>query len=103
MHIGETPEDTVNNPKMMKRRTSEVNMRSLLAVHATSMSWQDFLLFCSTMDLPVPGHNISKLSLEKLIAATNVVSDRSKAHSPAQVRDSIGAQQSTSIGPSSVM
>ena len=77
----------------MKRRTREVNMRSLLAVHATSMSWQDFLLLCATMDLPVPD-NISKLSLEKLIAATKVVSDRAMAHSASQVRDRIGAQQS---------
>ena len=73
LHIGESPVDSVNNPKMMKQRPSEVNSRALVAIHSTSMSWRDYLLFCALMGLPVPGHNISKHSLEQLKSCTSKV------------------------------
>ena len=86
LHIGESPIEAVNNPHMTSRRPSEVNSRALLAVHSTSMSWRDFLLFCALMDLPVPGRNLSKRSLESLRSSTSQVSQESMSLAAAQVR-----------------
>ena len=47
LHIGESPVQSVNNPRMTKKRETEVNSRVLVALHSTSMSWRDFLLLFS--------------------------------------------------------
>ena len=73
LHVGESAVDSVNNPKMLKQRPSEVNTRALVAVHSTSMSWRDYLLFCALMGLPVPGHSISQHSLEHLKSSASKV------------------------------
>ena len=86
LHIGETPQEAVNNPNMNLRRPNEVNLRSLLAVHSTSMSWRDFLLVCSIMDLPVPGHNMNKRALEHFQSCTSLVSLESMSLAASQVR-----------------
>ena len=54
--------------------TSEVNIRSMLAVHCTSLSWQDFRLTCALLGLQVPGRNMRQGALDKLIATTCKVS-----------------------------
>ena len=51
--------------------------RALVAVHATSMSWRDYLLVCALMNLPVPGRNATKRSLEKLVSCTSQVAQES--------------------------
>ena len=38
------PTEAVNDPQMLSRKKSEMNVRALLAVHCTSLSWNDFLL-----------------------------------------------------------
>ena len=85
-HIGESPIEAVNNPRIRSHRTSEVNSRALVAVHSTSMSWRDFLLFCGLMDLPVPGRNLSKRSLDSLRSSSAQVSKESMTLAAAQVR-----------------
>ena len=86
LHLGETPGEAVNNPKMSLRRPNEVNSRALLAVHTSSMSWRDFLLVCALMDLPIPGRNMDKRSLQQLEDSTNEVSQESMALAAEQVR-----------------
>ena len=86
LHIGETPQEAVNNPHMTTRRPIEVNRRALLATHTTSMSWRDFLLVCALMDLPVPGHNMNKRALDHLQSCATQVSMESMALAAAQVR-----------------
>ena len=87
LHLGESPSEAVNNPRMLLRRPSEVNIRSLLGVHLTSMSWQDFLLFCALMDLPVPGLNMRKSYLNKMVSATSSVCEKSMASTAKEVRE----------------
>ena len=63
-HQNETQTQAVNNPKMFLRRPSQINARAILAVHVTSLSWQDFRLTCALMDLPIPGHNLRQKALD---------------------------------------
>ena len=77
LRIGETPQEAINNPYIKRHTETEVNSRTLLAVHSTSMSWRDFLLVCALMDLPVPGRNLNKVSLEYFTPTTAKVSQES--------------------------
>ena len=69
VHIGESAIDSVNSPSD-KIGPAEVNTRALVAVDSTSMSWRDYLLFCALMNLPVPGRNVTKRTLDNLVACT---------------------------------
>ena len=86
LHLGETPQEPVNNPKMLSRRPNEIYSRALLAVHTTSMSWRDFLLVCALMDLPVPGRNLNQRSLEQFKDCATLVAQESMAIAAEQVR-----------------
>ena len=58
--IGFPAEACVNNKAIRHRGQSELNLRSLLAVHTTSQSWEDFRLTCSILDLDVPASAMSQ-------------------------------------------
>ena len=72
-HLNETSEQAVNNPKMFERRPSQINTRALIALHVTSLSWQDFRLTCNLLDLPIPGHNLGQKALDKLCLTVDSV------------------------------
>ena len=59
--IGLPAEACVNNTALRVRGQSELNVRSLLAVHSTSQSWEDFRLTCSLLGLDVPTAAMSQL------------------------------------------
>ena len=84
-HIGDTPEESVNNPLMNWRIPSEVNSLALVAVHSTSLRWRDFLLVCALMDLPVTGRNLNKPVLEHFQSCTTQVTNESMALAADQV------------------
>ena len=86
LHIGETPPEAVNIPQMNLRKTNEVNSRAMLAVHSTSLSWRDFLLVCSIMDLSVPGHNMKQRALDHFKSSTTEVSQKSMSFAAREVR-----------------
>ena len=86
LHLGETPQEAVNNPQMLSCRTNEVYSSALLAVHTTSMSWRDFLLLFALMDLPVPGRNPNQSYLEQFKDCATLVSQESMAIAAEQVR-----------------
>ena len=68
--IGASPDKVVNNKSLMVRGRSEINKRSMLAVHTTSMSWSDFVLMCCLMDLPKPEKSMPKIILDDLVDAS---------------------------------
>ena len=74
--IGASPDDCINNA-VYRTGQSEINARSLIAVHSTASSWEDFRLTCSILDLDVPTSRMSKLSLDKFVAASKIVVDHS--------------------------
>ena len=94
LHIGESPQEAVNNPPTKGFRQTEVNSRSLVAVHSTSMSWRDFLLLCAVMDLPVPGRNLNQRSLEYFASSTAQVTQDSMSLAAAKVRQRESAVES---------
>ena len=98
LHIGESPIEAVNKPLMAKRRPNEVNFRALLAVHSISMSWRDFLLVCALMDLPVPGRNLTKLSVESFGNCTSQVCQESMSLAASQVASRENAVMSKITG-----
>ena len=98
LHIGETPQEALNNPPSKTFRESEVNSRSLLALHSTSMSWRDFSLFCALMDLPVPGRNLNKRSLDNFVSSTAHVTQDSMSLAAANVRERPSAVESNIPG-----
>ena len=74
LYLDEQPREAVNSTVKSRYRPSEVNIRSMLAVHCTSLSWQDFRLTCALLGLQVPARNMSQAALDKLIATTCKVS-----------------------------
>ena len=86
LHIGESPAEAVNNQLMTKRCAAEINSRALVAMHSTAMSWRDFLLLCALMDLPVPGRNLNKRTLENLKSCTSQVVEKSMSAAAERVR-----------------
>ena len=74
-----------------------MNSRALLAVH-TSMNWRDFLLACALMDLPVPGHNSNKRSLEQFQHNVTEVSQESMNLAAAEARSRENTEQSNIPG-----
>ena len=74
-------------------RANEVNSRALLAVHTSSMSLRDFLLVCTLMDLPVPGHNLNKRSLEQFQHTVTEISQESMNLAAAEARSRENTEQ----------
>ena len=58
--IGVPADSCVNNKSIRVKGQSDLNLRSLLAVHTTSHSLDDFRLTCCLLDLKVPSSYISK-------------------------------------------
>ena len=58
--IGVPAEACLNNKSLRVNGQSELNVRSLLAVHTTSQSWEYFRLTCSLHDLDVPASAMSQ-------------------------------------------
>ena len=77
---GVAPDECVNNKSLRSRGNSVVNLRSLLAVHCTSRSWEDFRLSCSLLDLKVPAMIISKHQLKRVIPSSQQIVSRSMKH-----------------------
>ena len=72
--IGCSAELCISNRSLHVRGQSEVNLRSLLAVHCTSLSWEDFRHTCSLLDPVVPTAAMSKVHMERFVeSATSVV------------------------------
>ena len=75
--IGVSAEDTINNNTLITKGKSEINQRSLMAVHTTSASWEDFRLTCSLLDVKAPSRDMSKTQLTKLMKASVNVANNS--------------------------
>ena len=74
--IGTSPDHCVNNAVYLTGQ-SEVNPWSLIAVHSTSSSWEDFRLTCSILDLDVPSSRMPRHSLVKFTDALKILVERS--------------------------
>ena len=70
-------EECINNKSLRVRGQSELNVRSLLAVHSTPQSWEDFRLTCSLLDLEVPTAAMSKVHMKRFVESTTSVVARS--------------------------
>ena len=81
------PTEAVNDPQMLSRRKSEVNVRALLAVHCTSLSWNDFLLSCNLLGIQNTWKRMNKVSLLKLVESANTICQQSMSMSAKLVRD----------------
>ena len=92
--IGIPAEACVNNNSVRVRGQSEVNLRSLLAVHSTSQSWEDFRLTCSLLDLDVPTAAMSQIHLKRFVESTTSVVTRSMKASGDNVHRSLPSQTS---------
>ena len=70
----------VNNKSVRVKGQSELNIRSLIAVHSTSQSWEEFRLSCSVLDVNVPTATMSRTHMIRFVQATrNVVCASIKA------------------------
>ena len=98
LHIGESPQQAVNNPPTKAFRPSDVNSRAMLAVHSTSISWRDFTLLCALMDLPIPGRTMNRRSLDNFSTSTDRVTQDSMSLAAAEVRDRPSAIESNIPG-----
>ena len=98
LHIGESQQDAVNMPPTKSFRQNEVNSGALLAVHSTSMSLRDFFLLCALIELPVPGRNMNKRSLENFVSSTSQVTQESMSLAAANVRERQSAVESNIPG-----
>ena len=75
--IGVSAEDTINNNTLITKGESEINQRSLIAVHTTSTSWEDFRLTCCLLDVKAPSRDMSKTQLTKLMKVSVNVANNS--------------------------
>ena len=96
--IGASPDNVVNNKSFVVNGKSEINRRSMLAVHTTSMSWCDFILMCCLMDLPKPKETMSTTVLDELVDATKQTVCKSMQLSAEAVRYSPTATPSSIPG-----
>ena len=75
LYENEKPMEAINSTVKSRYRPSEVNIRAMVAVHATSLSWQDFRLTCALLDLQVPGRNLRQRALDNFKEATCKVTE----------------------------
>ena len=85
--IGMQPTEAVNDPQMLSRKRSEVNVRALLAMHCTSLSWNDFLLSCNLLGIQNTWKRMDKVSLLKLVESANTICQQSMSMSAKLERD----------------
>ena len=82
--VGMKPNEAVNDPQMLCREKSEVNVRALLAVHCTSMSSSDFRLTCNLLDIQNTWHRKSLLA--QLVHSTDKICQQSMSITAKEVR-----------------
>ena len=75
--IGIPADSCINNKSIRLQGQSDLNLRSLLAIHTTSQSWEDFRLTCSLLDLKVPASTISRRHLNNFVQSTSRVVSKS--------------------------
>ena len=92
--IGVPAEVCVNNKSLRVNGQSELNVRSLLAVHTTSQSWEDFRLTCCLLDLDVPTAAMSQFHLKRFVESTTSVVSRSLKGSGENVHYSLPSETS---------
>ena len=92
--IGVPAEACLNNKSLRVNGQSELNVRSLLAVHTTSQSWEDFLLTCSLLDLDVPAAAMSQHHLKRFVESTTNIVSRSMKGSGMNVHYSLPPETS---------
>ena len=92
--IGCSAEACINNKSLRVRGQSELNVRSILAVHSTSQSWEDFRLTCSLLDLDVPTAAMSKIQMKRFVESTTSVVARSMKGSGEMVHSSLPSETS---------
>ena len=62
----DAPLDHCYAPQLSMGKRPEVNIRALLGIHTTSLTWAGFKKFCAVMDMQIPSPTINKVELEKL-------------------------------------
>ena len=83
-----------NDKSLRVRRQSELIVRSLIAVHSTSHSWEDFRLTCCLLDLDVPTAAMSQHHLKRFVESTTSVVSRSMKASGDNVHCSLPSETS---------
>ena len=84
--------------RLLKRGQSQINTRSMVAVHSTSLSWADFRLLCSIMDLPVPAKTMPTNTLNRVAECSKRTALNSMKQAAIDVRSLEGAIESTISG-----
>ena len=86
--IGVPAAKCLNDKSVRLRGQSDLNLRSLLAVHTTWQIWEDFQLTCSILDLNVPARETSKRHLKNFVDTTTRVVSKSMSIVANQVHSS---------------
>ena len=82
---GTSPKVLVNNTSIQVSGKSELNTQTILAVHSTSASLQDFRLLCCILDPKISSNHMPQASLKHLVETTNSVVARTMKYSPENV------------------
>ena len=77
LYLNEQPSEAINSKVIVGYRRSQINIRSMFALHATSLSWQDFRLTCALLDLQIPGRNMRQSALDQFRQTTCKVTEES--------------------------
>ena len=96
--IGASPDKVVNNKSAMLKGKSELNKQCMLAVHTTSMSWTDFVLANSLMNLPKPHLDMCPANLDALVDVSRNIASRSMQQHAEAVRHKSTANVSSMPG-----
>ena len=96
--IGITPKEVHNSERLLKRGQSQINTRSMVAVHFTSLSWADFRLLCSIMVPPVPAKTMPTNTLNRVAECSKRTALNSMKQAAIDVHSSEGAIESTITG-----
>ena len=97
LQIGIPADACINNKHVRVKGESELNVRSILAVHTTSQSWEDFRLTCSLLDLDVPSATMSRHHMERFVVSTKRVVSMSMKTSGINVHSSLPCDPSLPI------
>ena len=77
LYLNEQPSEAINSKVIVGYRRSQINIRSMFAIHATSLSWQDFRLACALFDLQILGRNMRQSALDQFQQTTSKVTEES--------------------------
>ena len=95
--IGISADVCVNNKSLRSRGQSELNLRSLIAVHTTSRSWEDFRMTCSLLDLDVPAAAMSQRHMNNFVQSTTSIVSKSMKGSAVHVHCSLPSEPSLPV------